>query len=76
MNATEPDIIDDIARLTEIFKQGPMRQWPVEDIAKDKIMRFAEAYLMMAGAGYKPTGPNEGFDDIQLAQLHHANKTR
>ena len=34
----------DVERLSAVFKQGPLREWPVEDIAKDKIMRFAETY--------------------------------
>jgi hypothetical protein len=35
-STTEPDTIDDVAHLTDILKAGPLRQWPVEDIMKDK----------------------------------------
>ena len=52
----------DIERLSAVFKQGPLREWPVEDIAKDKIMRFAETYLMMARTGYR----QDGLGNIQL----------
>jgi hypothetical protein len=48
----------DIERLSAVFKQGPLREWPAEDIAKDKIMRFAETYLMMARTGYRPAAPS------------------
>ena len=56
----------DIERLSAVFKQGPLREWPVEDIAKDKIMRFAETYLMMARTGYRPAAPSDGLGNIQL----------
>ena len=56
----------DIERLSAVFKQGPLREWPVEDIAKDKIMRFAETYLMMARIGYRPAAPSDGLGNIQL----------
>ena len=58
---------EDVERLTDIFKQGPMRAWPREDITKDKIMRFAQAYLMMARAGYRPAAPSDGYGNIQLS---------
>ena len=56
----------DIERLSAVFKQGPLREWPVEDIAKDKIMRFAETYLMMARTGYRPAAPSDGLGNFQL----------
>src|SRR5438093_954727 len=59
---------DDIERLTSIFKQGPLRQWPRQDIVKDKMMRFAQAYLMMARAGYRPAAPSDGLGNIQLSR--------
>ena len=58
----------DIERLSAVFKQGPLREWPVEDIAKDKIMRFAETYLMMARTGYRPAAPSDGLGNIQLSR--------
>lgn len=58
----------DIERLSAVFKQGPLREWPVEDIAKDKIMRFAETYLMMARIGYRPAAPSDGLGNIQLSR--------
>ena len=36
--------------LFEIFKPGPLKDWTFEEIVGDKLMRFAQAYLMMAGA--------------------------
>ena len=76
MSADEPDTIADVAVLTDIFKQAPMRQWPVEDIAKDKIMRFAQTYLMMARAGYRPAAPNDGFGNIQLSREQFEDRGR
>ena len=67
MSAGESDTVDDVACLTDIFKAGPLKQWPVEDIIKDKLMRFAQTYLMMARAGYRPAAPNDGFGTIMLS---------
>jgi hypothetical protein len=65
MSTTEPTT-DDVAHLADIFKAGPLRQWAVEDIVKDKIMWFAQAYLLMAGVGYRPAAPSDGCGNIQL----------
>jgi hypothetical protein len=42
---------DDIGASDQHLQTGPARQWPRQDIVKDKMMRFAQAYLMMARAG-------------------------
>lgn len=31
--------MNDAARLTDIFKAGPLQQWAVEDIIKDQLMK-------------------------------------
>ena len=36
--------------LFQIFKAGPLKDWTYEEIVGDKLMRFAQAYLMMARA--------------------------
>lgn len=66
----------DIERLSAVFKQGPLREWPVEDIAKDKIMRFAETYLMMARTGYRPAAPSDGSGNIQLSREQFMDEER
>jgi hypothetical protein len=66
----------DIERLSAVFKQGPLREWPVEDIAKDKIMRFAETYLMMVRIGYRPAAPSDGLGNIQLSHEQFMDEER
>ena len=53
----------DNARLTDVFKRGLLRLWEIEDIPESNIMRYAEAYLMMAGAKYRPQAPSDGCGD-------------
>ena len=46
--------------LFEIFKPGPLKDWVYEEIVGDKLMRFAQAYLMMARAlEYRPAVPTD-----------------
>ena len=46
--------------LFKIFKAGPLKDWTYEEIVGDKLMRFAEAYLMMARAlEYRPAMPKD-----------------
>lgn len=50
-NSVDGDPLDNTGPLTRIFKAGPLQQWPVENIVKDKLMRFAQTYLLMASPG-------------------------
>jgi PKD repeat protein len=50
---------DDDEMLFQTFKRGPLRDWILEEIVGDKLMRFAQAYLMMARAQYRPAAPSE-----------------
>ena len=60
--------LHDTERLADVFKQGPLVLWPHDDIVRDKLMRFAQAYLMMAQAGYRPAAPSDGLGNIQLSR--------
>jgi hypothetical protein len=35
-------------------------RWTREQIERDKLVQFAQAYLMMADAKYRPAAPNDG----------------
>ena len=49
---------DDNEILATLFKQGPLQDWILEEIFGDKLMRFAQAYLMMArNLEYRPAAP-------------------
>jgi hypothetical protein len=54
--------------LLAAFKEGPLREWAVKDIAKSSLMRFAETYLAIADAKYRPAAPSDGFGNIQLSR--------
>jgi hypothetical protein len=55
--------VDD--RLAALFQHGPLRGWYIDDIRKDKLMRFAQAYVMMAKARHRPAAPG-GLSAAQL----------
>jgi hypothetical protein len=55
-------------RLIDIFRRTCCAAWTREDIARDKLLRFAQAYLMMARAKYRPAAPSDGFGNIQLTK--------
>lgn len=61
--------VDD--RLTALFKHGALSDWDLEAIEKDKLMRFAQASLMMATAKYRPAAPSDGCGNntLSAAQL-------
>jgi hypothetical protein len=65
INAEETMDID-TERLIDVFRATCCAVWTREDIARDKLMRFAQAYLMMAQARYRPAAPSDGFGNIQL----------
>ena len=67
---------DDDEMLFQIFKQGPLKNWIFEEIVGDKLMRFAQAYLMMARAQYRPAAPSDGCGNIQLTSEQYADKNR
>ena len=53
-------MINDVELLATIFKQGPLKDWVYEEIVGDKLMRFAQAYLMMArDLEYRPAKPSD-----------------
>jgi hypothetical protein len=74
MTTTSPH--DATERLTDVFKQGPLQRWSRDDIVKYSPMRFAQAYLMMAEAGYRPAAPSDGFGHIQLTATQLADRQR
>jgi hypothetical protein len=51
--------VKDNEQLIDQFKER-LPNWTREDIAKGKLMRFAEAYLMRAGIKYRPAAPGDG----------------
>ena len=58
----------DTERLIDILRGTCCATWSRKDIARDKLLRFAQAYLMMARAGYRPAAPSCGCGDIQLTK--------
>lgn len=42
-------------------------QWTREEALQHPVMRFAEAYLMMADLKYRPAAPNDGMGNIMLS---------
>jgi hypothetical protein len=66
----------DTERLIDCFKETCCKDWPREDIEKDKLVRFAQAYLMMADAKYRPAAPSDGFGNIQLTKDEIADEDR
>jgi hypothetical protein len=54
--------------LIDIFRATCCKAWTREQIAPDKLMRFAQAYMMMARAGYRPAAPSDGCGNIQLTK--------
>jgi hypothetical protein len=58
----------DTERLIDVFRSTCCAQWTREDIAQGSLMRFAQAYLMMARARYRPAAPSDGFGNIQLTK--------
>ena len=67
---------DDNEILVGIFKQGPLKDWVYEEIVADKLMRFAQAYLMMADAKYRPAAPSDGYGNIQLTGEQYEDRNR
>jgi hypothetical protein len=66
VDVTAGDEQVDTEHLLDAFKRGPLSKWPPEDIAKDKLMRFAHAYLAMARVKYRPAAPSDGMGNIEL----------
>jgi hypothetical protein len=60
-------------RLIATFKAGPLSRWTTDQIAVDKYMRFAEAYVAMAGAKYRPAAPGDGYGSINLTDEQMAD---
>jgi len=57
----------DTERLIDVFRSTCCADWTREDIANDKLLRFAQTYLLMAHAKYRPAAPSDGFGNIQLS---------
>src|SRR5690348_10688293 len=58
----------DTERLVDVFSVTYCSTWDRDDIARDKLVRFAQAYLTMARNGYRPQAPSDGFGNIQLTR--------
>jgi hypothetical protein len=69
-------IEDQDERLIELLHAGPLGEWAREDIGKSRIMRFAQAYLMLAECKYRPAAPSDGFGHIQLTAKQLGDKDR
>ena len=54
--------------IVDYFHLTCCRKWDREKLAKSAIVRFAEAYLMMAEAGYRPAAPGDGLGGIYLTK--------
>ncbi|HEX5509842.1 MAG TPA: hypothetical protein VFX37_15180 [Pseudolabrys sp.] len=50
--------------------------WHRAEIAEDKLLRFAQTYLMMASCSYRPGAPSDGFGNICLAKEELADRAR
>ena len=75
INAAE--VVDiDTERLIDAFRATCCAAWTREDIAQDKILRFAQAYLMMARAKYRPAAPGDGFGNIHLTEDEYNDRAR
>jgi hypothetical protein len=65
----------DAELLISTFKSR-LTAWTREDLAQDKILRFAQAYLMMARAKYRPAAPSDGFGNIHLDDEEYNDEAR
>jgi hypothetical protein len=63
-------------RLVDIFQGTCCAAWTREQIAEDKLVRFAQAYLMMAHAQYRPQAPSDGFGNVQLSTEEYNDEAR
>jgi hypothetical protein len=66
----------DAARLVDAFQATCCKSWSREQIADDKLMRYAETYLMMARTKYRPAAPGDGFGAIMLSDEQLADADR
>ncbi len=66
----------DAERLAEAFQATCCKSWSREQIADDKLTRYAETYLMMARAKYRPAAPGDGFGAIMLSDEQLADADR
>src|SRR5713101_829886 len=66
----------DTELLIDIFRGTCCAAWTRQDIAQDKLLRFAQAYLMMAHAQYRPAAPSDGFGNIQLTTDEYNDRER
>jgi hypothetical protein len=53
-----------------------MPLWRREQIAESPIMRFAEAYLMMADIKYRPGAPGDGMGHVSLSPDEYKDQDR
>jgi hypothetical protein len=70
-----PNDIDN-ERLIDALHATCCSAWTRESIAEDKILRFAQTYLMMAGAKYRPQAPSDGMGNIQLTKGQCSDEAR
>jgi hypothetical protein len=66
----------DTERLIDVFHGTCCAAWTREQIAKDKLVRFAQTYLMMAHAKYRPQAPSDGCGNIQLTSEEYNDEAR
>src|SRR5882672_920907 len=62
-------------QLIDRFKER-LQLWSREDIAQDKLMRYAQAYLTMAGIKYRPAAPGDGMGGISLSSDEYKDQDR
>ena len=75
IDAKEKEVVD-TERLIDVFRATCCAAWTREDIAQDKLLRFAQTYLMMARAKYRPSAPSDGFGNIHLSTEEYNNEAR
>jgi hypothetical protein len=66
----------DTELLIDTFQRTCCAAWTREQIAEDKLLRFAQAYLMMARTKYRPSAPSDGFGNIQLSREEYNDRER
>jgi hypothetical protein len=62
-------------QLIDQFKER-LPNWSREQIAKDKLVRFAEAYLMIAGIKYRPAASGDVMGSILLSPAELRDQKR
>jgi hypothetical protein len=63
-------------RIVDILHEGPFREWDRDELAKSRVVRFAQAYLILAEEKYRPEAPGDGCGGIYLSDEELADRER